>query len=94
LFLSRARERRLELRQGMTLKARVSHLKHVPAGTGLSYGLTYETGGESVIATIPAGYADGYKRVLTKRGTWAYGGSEHPSWGGSAWTSSWSMSLR
>jgi alanine racemase len=61
-------KRRLELRQGMTLKARVSHLKHVPAGTGLSYGLTYETGGESVIATIPAGYADGYKRVLTNKG--------------------------
>lgn len=59
---------RLELRQAMTLKARVSHVKRVPAGTGLSYGLTYETGGESVIATIPVGYADGYKRVLTNKG--------------------------
>jgi len=59
---------RLELRQTMTLKARVSHVKRVPEGTGLSYGLTYETGGESVIATIPVGYADGYKRVLTNKG--------------------------
>lgn len=59
---------KLELRQAMTLKARVSHVKRVPAGTGLSYGLTYETGGESVIATIPVGYADGYKRVLTNKG--------------------------
>ena len=59
---------RLELRQAMTLKARVSHVKRVPAGTGLSYGLTYETGGESVIATVPVGYADGYKRVLTNKG--------------------------
>ena len=60
--------RRLELRQAMTLKARLSHVKHVPAGTGLSYGLTYETGRESVIATIPVGYADGYKRALTNKG--------------------------
>ncbi len=59
---------RIELRQAMTLKARISHLKHVPAGTGLSYGLTYETERESVIATIPVGYADGYKRALTNRG--------------------------
>lgn len=59
---------RIELRQAMTLKARISHLKHVPAGTGLSYGLTYKTERESVIATIPVGYADGYKRALTNRG--------------------------
>lgn len=59
---------RLELRQAMTLKARVSYMKRVPEGTGLSYGLTYETGRESVIATIPVGYADGYKRALTNKG--------------------------
>lgn len=59
---------RIELRQVMTLKARISHLKHVPTGTGLSYGLTFETERESVIATIPVGYADGYKRALTKKG--------------------------
>ena len=59
---------RVELRQAMTLKARISHMKRVPKGTGLSYGLTYETEKESVIATIPVGYADGYRRALTNKG--------------------------
>lgn len=69
---------RIELRQAMTLKARISHLKQVPAGTGLSYGLTYETERESVIATIPAGYADGYKRSLTNKGYVGIGGVKAP----------------
>jgi len=67
---------RIELRQAMTLNARVSHLKRVPAGTGLSYGLTYETKRESIIATIPAGYADGYKRSLTNKGYVGIGDSK------------------
>ena len=72
---------RIELRQAMTLKARISHLKQVPAGTGLSYGLTYETERESVIATIPAGYADGYKRSLTNKGYVGIRGERAPSVG-------------
>ena len=59
---------RIELRQAMTLKAKISHMKRVPKGTGVSYGLTYETEKESVIATIPVGYADGYRRALTNKG--------------------------
>ena len=66
---------RIELRQAMTLNARISHLKHVPAGTGLSYGLTYKTERDSIIATIPAGYADGYKRSLTNKGYVGIGNS-------------------
>jgi len=69
---------RIELRQAMTLNARISHLKQVPAGTGLSYGLTYETERESIIATIPAGYADGYKRSLTNKGYLGIGDSKAP----------------
>lgn len=59
---------RIELRQAMKLKARISHMKRVPKGTRLSYGLTYETEKESDIATIPIGYADGYRRALTNKG--------------------------
>jgi alanine racemase len=69
---------RVELRQAMTLKARISHLKHVPVGTRLSYGLTYETKRESAIATIPAGYADGYRRALSNRGYVGIGGARAP----------------
>jgi alanine racemase len=61
-------EGRVELRPAMSVKARVSHVKSVPAGTRLSYGLRYETDHETRIATVPIGYADGVPRELPARG--------------------------
>ena len=55
----------IELKPAMTLKARISHLKVVPKGTGISYGQIYVTDKDSKIATIPIGYADGFTRMLT-----------------------------
>lgn len=49
-------------------KARLSHVKVVPANTKISYGATFATTRESVIATVPIGYADGYSRLLSNRG--------------------------
>jgi len=51
-----------------TWKARVIQVKRVPAGTPISYGRTFVTARESVIATLPVGYADGYPRALSNRG--------------------------
>lgn len=59
---------RLELKPAMTLKGKISNIKTVPEKTGLSYGHLYLTTRESVIATIPIGYADGYSRMLTGKG--------------------------
>ena len=59
---------RAVLRPAMQLKAQVAHVKSVPVGTGISYGVTHRTRGDTVIATIPAGYADGYNRLLSSRG--------------------------
>jgi len=59
---------RVDLRPAMELKARVSHVKLVEAGTTISYGGTYAPKKASTIATIPAGYADGYSRILNGRG--------------------------
>ena len=58
----------VELKQVLTLHAQISHLKTVPPERGISYGLTYTTKQESRIATIPMGYADGYKRALSNKG--------------------------
>lgn len=69
---------RVSLRPAMTLKAKVSHVKEVPESTGISYGLTYETGRRSLIATIPVGYADGYSRRLSSLGWVAVGGARAP----------------
>jgi alanine racemase len=43
-------------------KSRITFLKSVPAGTGLSYGHTAGTHRDSLIATIPCGYGDGLSR--------------------------------
>ena len=39
----------------------------MPAGTGIGYGWTYVTEKETRVATVPVGYADGYKRALSNR---------------------------
>jgi alanine racemase len=43
-------------------------LKKLPAGTPISYGRTFVTRRESLIATIPIGYADGFSRSLSNCG--------------------------
>jgi alanine racemase len=48
-------------------KTRISFLKEVPAGTGLSYGHTWHTTVPSLIATIPIGYGDGLSRNLSNQ---------------------------
>ncbi|HPZ59847.1 MAG TPA: alanine racemase [Bacillota bacterium] len=58
----------LSLKPAMTLKASIVFLKRVPAGTSISYGRKFVTERESVIATIPIGYADGYPRLLSGKG--------------------------
>ncbi|MCL6560941.1 MAG: alanine racemase [Firmicutes bacterium] len=59
---------RLSLKPAMALKARVAQVKKVPAGFKISYGATYQTTAPTVIATLPAGYADGYTRLLSSKG--------------------------
>ena len=59
---------RVSLQPAMSVKALVAQVKKVPAGTGVSYGVSYLTPNQTVVATIPAGYADGYSRLLSSRG--------------------------
>ena len=56
---------KINLKPAMTLKAKISNIKTVPEGTGISYGHIYSTSKKSVIATVPIGYADGYSRILS-----------------------------
>ena len=57
----------LSLRPALQWLSRVSHVKTLPAGREISYGGTYVTGADTVVATIPVGYADGYRRNLSGR---------------------------
>jgi alanine racemase len=56
------------LRPALALKARVAHVKELPAGARLSYGLRYQLAERSVVATVPLGYADGVRRALSATG--------------------------
>ncbi len=57
----------LDLKPVMTWKTRIAQLKSVPRGRSLSYGRTYFAPRDSIIATMPIGYADGYSRFLSNR---------------------------
>ncbi len=58
----------VNLKPVLTWKTRIHFIKKVPAGARISYGGTYVTQRESLIATLPVGYADGYNTRLSNRG--------------------------
>jgi alanine racemase len=53
-----------DLHPALSLHARVSFVKRVPAGSGISYGLRHTLDAPANIATLPIGYADGVPRRL------------------------------
>jgi alanine racemase len=52
----------------LSLRARVTYVKSLPAGARLSYGLRYALERPGTVATVPVGYADGVPRNLGLRG--------------------------
>jgi alanine racemase len=55
---------KINLKPVMSLKTNIVHIKKLPAGEYISYGRKFRTSRESMIATLPVGYADGYTRLL------------------------------
>ena len=51
----------------MSWKTSIVHLHNTPEKTGISYGRRFVTKRDSIIATIPVGYADGYSRSLSNK---------------------------
>jgi alanine racemase len=58
------RDRVPALEPVLSLKANVSHVQVVPAGDAVSYGLRRPVAADTVVATVPLGYADGVPRRL------------------------------
>ena len=58
----------VKLLPAMELKSHVSYVKELKAGTSVSYGGTFTAQKNMKVATIPAGYADGYPRSLSNKG--------------------------
>lgn len=67
-----------QLRPVMRLTSRVTQLKTVAPGTTVSYGRTWRADHPARIATIGAGYADGYPRRLSNRAEVGIGGRRYP----------------
>ena len=55
----------LPLTPALTWHSRVTHVKLLPEGREISYGGTYVTSRPTMVATVPVGYADGYRRSLS-----------------------------
>ena len=57
----------LDLQPALQWRSRITHIKTLEAGREISYGGIFTTERETVVATVPVGYADGYKRTLSNR---------------------------
>ena len=55
----------LKLRPALSWHSHISHVKTLEPGRAISYGGTFITEKPTVVATVPAGYADGYRRSLS-----------------------------
>jgi len=63
LYPSEEVDKSIKIYPAMTLKSRITHIKMLPKGQGISYGWTFVTDKEMRVATVSAGYADGYPRA-------------------------------
>ena len=59
---------KIDLKPVVTLKSKIIFIKEVEKGTSISYGRRFITKRKSKIATVPIGYADGVKRILSNVG--------------------------
>ena len=59
------KKEKLPLKTVLTLKTKIVHVKKLDKDMYISYGRTFKTERDSIIATIPIGYADGYSRLLS-----------------------------
>lgn len=58
----------LNLQSVLTLKTRLTAVRHLPAGMAIGYGLTHRLAQDTRVGTISAGYADGLPLALSNRG--------------------------
>lgn len=57
-----------DVKPALCWKARVGRVQKLPAGRLIGYNGTFELQKETMVATVPVGYADGYNRLLSNRG--------------------------
>lgn len=66
------------LQRVVTLQARILQIREIDAPRSVGYGAAFRAGGPTRIATVAAGYADGYLRSASNRGAARLGGHSVP----------------
>lgn len=70
--------REVPLKPVMSLRSKVVQVKRISEGMSIGYGRSFMTKRDSLIATIPVGYADGYSWGLSNKGYVLIGGKIAP----------------
>ena len=58
---------RFKAKPALSLKTKIIYIKNVPKGRSISYGRSFIIKKNTVIATLPVGYGDGYPRALSNK---------------------------
>lgn len=66
--LQQAASEQNSLQNAVRLIAPIIHLQSLPIGSHIGYNMTYTTSRQTIIATLPLGYADGYLRAFSNKG--------------------------
>lgn len=69
---------RTELKPVLEFTSAVAFTKRITKGEGVSYNLRWHADHDTNIVTIPAGYGDGYPRLLTNKTNALIGGKQYP----------------
>jgi len=77
-YPSQETSKSIPLKPTMTLKSRVIQKKKIKKGTSVGYGRSFITEKDTVIVSIPIGYAHGYRRALSKKGEVLIRGKRYP----------------
>jgi alanine racemase len=68
IYPSHCLKGKIKLKPVLSLKSSIIQLKNIPKGYSISYGRSFVTNRDSLIATIPIGYGDGYSRFFSNKG--------------------------
>lgn len=68
LYPSEEVDKSIVITPAMQLVSHITHVKTLPAGAGISYGHSFVTERKTRVATVSAGYADGYPRAQSNIG--------------------------
>lgn len=78
LYGCKAGSSTLPVKPALSWHTEIVYVKRMKAGESISYGCTYTTEKETVIATLPVGYGDGYSRILSGKACVLIGGKRCP----------------